>query len=74
MDKLPEISSAGSEEQVAFEFLEDGSRLKVEDALQKNTQIFDWLEAAGYERVGTGHPDASGCRLQHDLGFTHPDP
>lgn len=43
MDKLSEISSA-VKAQVAFEFLEDGSRLKVEDALQKNTQIFDWLE------------------------------
>jgi lipoprotein-releasing system permease protein len=31
-------------EQVAFEFLEDGSRLKVENTLQNNTQIFDWLK------------------------------
>jgi lipoprotein-releasing system permease protein len=28
---------------VAFDFLEDGSRLKVENIQQKNTQIFDWL-------------------------------
>jgi lipoprotein-releasing system permease protein len=29
---------------VAYDFLEDGSRLKVETILQKNTQIFDWLK------------------------------
>lgn len=43
MDDLSEIAAA-VREQVAFDFLEDGSRLKVEDALQKNTQIFDWLK------------------------------
>lgn len=30
-------------EEVAFDFLEDGSRLKVETIQEKYTQIFDWL-------------------------------
>jgi lipoprotein-releasing system permease protein len=32
------------EEEVAFEFLEDGSRLRVETIEDKNSQIFDWLK------------------------------
>ena len=43
MNNLSEMTQA-VREQVAFEFLEDGSRLKVENALQKNNQIFDWLK------------------------------
>jgi lipoprotein-releasing system permease protein len=43
MKDLSELTMA-VREQVAFEFLEDGSRLKVENALQNNTQIFDWLK------------------------------
>jgi lipoprotein-releasing system permease protein len=43
MKDLSELTVA-VKEQVAFEFLEDGSRLKVENALQNNTQIFDWLK------------------------------
>ena len=31
-------------DRVAFEFMDDGSRLKVETILQKNSQIFDWLK------------------------------
>lgn len=31
-------------EQVAFDFLEDGSRLRVESIEEKNSQIFDWLK------------------------------
>ncbi|MBN1132885.1 MAG: ABC transporter permease [Bacteroidales bacterium] len=30
-------------DRVSYDFLEDGSRLKVETILQRNTQIFDWL-------------------------------
>jgi lipoprotein-releasing system permease protein len=36
--------TAEVKEQVSFEFLEDGSRLKVENTLHNNTQIFDWLK------------------------------
>lgn len=43
INDLPELSQAVME-LVAFEFLEDGSRLKVDNALQKNSQIFDWLK------------------------------
>ncbi len=43
MDELSEMAAA-VKEQVAFEFLEDGSRLKVEDAIGNNSQIFDWLK------------------------------
>ncbi len=42
MDDLPELA-AKVREQVGFDFLEDGSRLKVETIREKNTQIFDWL-------------------------------
>jgi len=42
LDDLQELTAA-VREQVAYEFLEDESRLKVENTLQKNTQIFDWL-------------------------------
>jgi len=43
IDDLPALTAA-VRGQVAFDFLEDGSRLKVENAIQKNNQIFDWLE------------------------------
>lgn len=42
MGHLEEISEQ-VQKQVAFDFLEDGSRLKVETIKQKYTQIFDWL-------------------------------
>jgi len=42
MDDLPELTGA-VREQVGFEFLADGSRLRVENIREKNTQIFDWL-------------------------------
>jgi lipoprotein-releasing system permease protein len=42
MGSLPEIAEQ-VQEQVAFDFLEDGSRLKVETIQQKYSQIFDWL-------------------------------
>ena len=42
MEDLPELASK-VREQVGFDFLEDGSRLKVETIREKNTQIFDWL-------------------------------
>jgi lipoprotein-releasing system permease protein len=43
MDDLTELTEE-VKELVAFDFLEDGSRLKVDNTLQKNTQIFDWLK------------------------------
>ncbi|TFH25042.1 MAG: ABC transporter permease [Bacteroidia bacterium] len=43
MDDLPELTEE-VRELVAFDFLEDGSRLKVDNTLQKNSQIFDWLK------------------------------
>jgi len=43
MEDLPELTWK-VREQVGFEFLEDGSRLKVETIQEKNTQIFDWLK------------------------------
>lgn len=45
IDKMEDLPKLAGEvrEQVAFEFLDDGSRLKVETITQKNTQIFDWL-------------------------------
>jgi lipoprotein-releasing system permease protein len=43
IDDLPAMSSA-VREAVAFDFLDDGSRLKVETIQEKNRQIFDWLE------------------------------
>ena len=42
MDDLPELAWK-VREQVGFEFLDDGSRLRVETIREKNTQIFDWL-------------------------------
>ncbi len=42
MDDLPTITSQ-IRERVAFDFLDDGSRLKVETIQEKYTQIFDWL-------------------------------
>ena len=39
---LDEIAE-GVRERVAFDFMEDGSRLKVETIEEKYTQIFDWL-------------------------------
>ncbi|MEA3463322.1 MAG: FtsX-like permease family protein [Bacteroidota bacterium] len=43
MDDLPELASQ-VREQVAFDFLDDGGRLKVETITDKNSQIFDWLK------------------------------
>jgi lipoprotein-releasing system permease protein len=43
MDDLPELSSK-VRERVGFDFLEDGSRLRVETIMDKNSQIFDWLK------------------------------
>ncbi len=42
MDDLPKLAGA-VREQVGFEFLDDGSRLRVETIREKNAQIFDWL-------------------------------
>ncbi len=42
MDHLQE-QAARIREQVAFDFIEGESRLKVETIQEKNTQIFDWL-------------------------------
>ena len=42
MDQLPEVSEQVMDK-VGFEFLDDGSRLRVETIEQKYTQIFDWL-------------------------------
>ncbi|MCK5067407.1 MAG: ABC transporter permease [Bacteroidales bacterium] len=43
MDDLTELTAA-VRGQVAFDFMDDGSRLKVENIREKNTQIFDWLK------------------------------
>ena len=43
MDDLPYLKEMVMEE-VAFEFLEDESRLKVETIEARNSQIFDWLK------------------------------
>ncbi len=43
MEDLPEMSWK-VREQVGLDFLDDGSRLKVETIQQKNAQIFDWLK------------------------------
>ena len=43
MDNLPEMAWL-VREQVGIDFLEDGSRLRVETIEQKNAQIFDWLK------------------------------
>jgi len=42
MEELPELSTQ-VRELVGLDFLDDGSRLKVETIREKNTQIFDWL-------------------------------
>jgi len=42
LDDLDDISRA-VRERVAFDFLDDGSRLRVETIREKYTQIFDWL-------------------------------
>jgi lipoprotein-releasing system permease protein len=42
MDDLQKLAGA-VREQVGFEFLDDGSRLRVETIREKNSQIFDWL-------------------------------
>jgi lipoprotein-releasing system permease protein len=43
MDRLGE-AAADIRDLVAFDFLDDGSRLKVETIREKYTQIFDWLK------------------------------
>jgi len=43
MEDLPELKGR-VREQVGIDFLEDGSRLRVETIDQKNAQIFDWLK------------------------------
>jgi len=43
MEDLPELKRLVLE-QVGLDFLEDGSRLKIESIDQKNAQIFDWLK------------------------------
>ncbi|MGW8316893.1 MAG: ABC transporter permease [Bacteroidales bacterium] len=42
MDELPKLSEQ-VRDLVAFDFLDDGSRLKVETIKEKYSQIFDWL-------------------------------
>lgn len=42
MEDLPELTNK-VRELVAFDFLDDGSRLRVETIREKYTQIFDWL-------------------------------
>ena len=43
MEDLPRLTGE-IREKVAFEFLDDGSRLKVETIREKNSQIYDWLK------------------------------
>jgi len=43
MGSLPELTEQ-VQEKVAFDFLDDGSRLKVETIERKYSQIFDWLK------------------------------
>ena len=43
MEDLPRLTDE-IRERVAFEFLDDGSRLKVETIREKNSQIYDWLK------------------------------
>ncbi len=42
MNRLPQLTDE-VRERVAFDFLDDGSRLKVENIQEKYSQIFDWL-------------------------------
>ena len=46
IEKMENLSAMSRKvrEQVAFDFLDDGSRLRVETIRQKNAQIFDWLK------------------------------
>jgi lipoprotein-releasing system permease protein len=46
IEKMENLSAMSRKvkEQVAFDFLDDGSRLRVETIKQKNAQIFDWLK------------------------------
>ncbi len=46
IEKMENLSAMSRKvkEQVAFEFLDDGSRLRIETIKQKNAQIFDWLK------------------------------
>ncbi len=45
LDKMDDLTEIANEvrNRVSFDFLDDGSRLKVETIEQKYTQIFDWL-------------------------------
>ena len=73
MDDLQRISEE-VRNQVAFEFLDDGSRLKVETIQQKYTQIFDWLNLQDMNVVILISTDAYRGRFQYDLGIADPDP
>ncbi|MCK5691918.1 MAG: ABC transporter permease, partial [Bacteroidales bacterium] len=46
IEKMENLSAMSRKvrEQVAFDFLDDGSRLRVETIREKNAQIFDWLK------------------------------
>jgi len=46
IEKMENLSAMSRKvkEQVAFDFLDDGSRLRIETIEQKNAQIFDWLK------------------------------
>ncbi len=46
IDKMEDLSELTSKvrERIGFDFLEDGSRLRVETIMDKNSQIFDWLK------------------------------
>jgi lipoprotein-releasing system permease protein len=46
IEKMENLSAMSRkvEEQIAFDFLDDGSRLRVETIEDKNAQIFDWLK------------------------------
>ncbi len=46
IEKMENLSAMSRKvrEQVAFDFLDDGSRLRVETIKDKNAQIFDWLK------------------------------
>ncbi len=46
IEKMEDLSEMSRKvrEQVAFDFLDDGSRLRVETIEDKNAQIFDWLK------------------------------